>query len=67
MKLVDDCIYEVYGKVRRPLLMVFMVRTIIEYIGTMNTREINAHRTNIESICASEAFKEVNLVKERNF
>ena len=44
-----------------------MVRTIIEYVGTMNAREINAHRTNIESICASEAFKEVYLVKERNF
>ena len=66
MKLVDDCIYEVYGKVRRPFLS-YIVRTIIEYVGTMNTREINAHITNIESICASEAFKEVYLVKERNF
>ena len=37
MKLVDDCIYEVYGKVRRPFLNSYMVRTIIEDV--VNTYE----------------------------
>jgi len=35
MKLVDDCIYEVYGKVRHPFLIHSnMVRTIIKYVDT---------------------------------
>ena len=44
-----------------------MVRMIIEYVDTMDTIEFNAHRRNIESTYASEAFEEVREVKERNF
>ena len=34
MKLVDDCIYEVYGKVSRPFLESHMVRRIMDYVDT---------------------------------